>query len=342
MHKAPSSLSPWDRVGVRVIALTFAFATLSVPGLSTASPAEPSQQARDEAQRRFAQGKELYEENDFRGALNEFKRAWQLAPNFRLLYTIAQVQFQLQDYAAALRSFEQYLAEGGAEIPETRRAEVQKELERLAARVARIEISTNLEGAVITVDDVEVGTAPLREPVLVSAGRRRITATRGRATASRVVDFAGGDSSRIVLDLAEPAPSVASPARSAPRPAPSAPPPAPAPTRVQPEEHSVPWAAWALTGGLAACATVTGVLALRASSDLADKRDTPDVGADALEQASSRASSFALATDILAAAALVSGGISLWFTLDSASPAAATPAAQVGLSPGRITLSGRF
>jgi len=318
-------------------------ATLSLPGASNAAPAQPSQQARDEAQRRFAQGKELYEENDFRGALNEFNRAWQLAPNYKLLYTIAQVQFQLQDYAAALRSFEQYLSGGGAEIPEARRAEVQKEIDRLAARVAKLEISTNLEGAVITVDDVEVGTTPLPEPVLVSAGRRRITATRGRATASRLVDLAGGDQSRITLDLTESAPPVALPAQTAAAPRTSAPTalaPTPAAAAEQPQ-GSVPWAAWALTGGLAACATVTGVLALRASSDLADKRETPEVGSDALQSASDRTSSLALATDILAAAAIVSGGISLWFTLDSPGPAG-SPSAQVGLSPGRLTLSGRF
>jgi Tfp pilus assembly protein PilF len=282
--------------------------------------AEVASASLEEAQTRFRRGLELYEENDFRTALVEFQRAYDLAPSFRILYNIAQVQYQLQDYAGALLSFERYLADGGAQIDGLRRREVEKDIERLRVRVATLEIVVVESGAEIHVDDVLVGVTPLASPVVVSAGRRRISARLdGHVAVTRVVDVAGGDTLSLVFDMveskspAETLVAVEEPATAVVlEPAPAV---VMAPEPPLDDERAVPWVGWAVTGALAAGATVTGVLALRASGDLEDKRSTADVGRTALDDASRETKRWAIATDVLMAGALVAGGLSLYWTL---------------------------
>jgi hypothetical protein len=291
--------------------------------------AAPTREAKDEAQRRFEAGKDLYEENDFRGALIEFRRAYQLAPHFKLLYTIAQVHYQLQDYASALQTFEKYLADGAREIPAGRRAEVEKEIERLRTRVAKVEIVCNKSGAEVLVDDVEVGSTPLAKPVMVSAGRRRISVSmKGKATVTRTVDVAGGDSTSLTIELQDQDTEV--------KPVPTATATAPAPPPTHPVSKGA-WIGWGVTGVLAVGTVVTGVLALQSSKDLADKRDTADVGANALDSASNKTRALALTTDILGAAAIVAGGVSLYLTLRKPSEQV-----QVGIGPGSVSVRGSF
>jgi len=310
-------------------------------------PAAIDPAARREAQQHFRKGIELYDENDFRGALVEFERAYDLAPSYRILYNIAQVRYQLRDYAGALKAFEQYLAEGGKQVDRRRRSEVEQEIVKLRGRVAQVTVTTSVPGADVFIDDVLVGTTPLAESVVVSAGRRTITATKqGYHPATRTVDVASADKLDVTLEL------VAS--RSALSPPPTHP-PAPAPEDhdrpARPEgsstsaRYEVPWIAWGAAGVLAAGATVTGVMALGASNDLADKRGTPNVGRDGLDAARSKTSRLALVTDVLGGAALVVGGYAAWRTFFADSVATephAQAGVQVGVVPGGVTIRGSF
>ena len=62
---------------------------------------------RAEASKRFRRGVKLYNDGDFVAALIEFKRAYELEPNYRVLYNLGQTSRELKDYAAALRAYEQ-------------------------------------------------------------------------------------------------------------------------------------------------------------------------------------------------------------------------------------------
>ncbi len=310
----------------------------------TASDAAPTR----EAQQRFRRGLELYDENDFRGALVELERAYELAPNFRALYDIGQVRYQLRDYAGALRAFEQYLHDGGAQVEQRRRAEVESDISKLQERVARISITTSAAGAQVFVDDVLVGTTPLSEPVMVSAGRRKITASEeGYASVTRVVDVAGADTLELPLELsplaaAAPPRAAQSAADRLASAAPRAQAPNPPPT-VPPRQ--VPWVAWGVTGALALGATVTGVMALAASDDLENKRATANVGRQALDDAESRTSRLALTTDLLGGAAIMLGGYATWRTFfagHSSADSSPSGAIKVGVAPGSVVVRGAF
>jgi len=317
--------------------------------LARAPQAEPSSAQRAEARSRFHRGLELYDEGDLDAALVELMRAYELSPSYKLLFNIAQIRRQKADYVGALDAFERYLAEGDRRIPGARREKVESEIQKLKARIAQITI-TGSAGAELSVDDVPRGTLPLSEPVRVNAGRRKLTLSQpGRAPINRYVDVAGAE--RIAVELVLPEALSAEPER-----APSVLLPEPkraAPTRaVTPERRpvkkappakappgGVPWLPWATTAALGAGALVTGALALDASRDLEQSRNTLGADPDALDRTSRKTKNLALAADILAGAAVLAGGVSLYVTLSSGSREYSGETARVPL---RFGAAGRF
>lgn len=285
-----------------------------------------------EADKHFRHGVALFKETSYAAALVEFKRAYEIDPKFQVLYNIAKSHLELQDYASALQAFRQYLDEGGQKIAPPRRKAVEKDIEMLVGRVATITITTNEPGASVTVDDVVVGTTPLKD-LTVSAGRRRVTATlTGRVPVTRVVDLAGGDRETLELEIA-PLPRPIERDKTPPPPPPSLVPPV---------------VAWSATGVLATCAVITGVLALGASSDLEAELERFPADPNAIDSANGKAFGLGVATDVLIGASVVAAGISTYLTIDWAlesDAAAATPPAKTGrvtVVPGGVVVGGTF
>jgi hypothetical protein len=180
-------------------ALAFATAALAVPSPASAEKPDTVAQAREH----FHRGVQLYEEDDFRAALIEFNRAYELAPNPAVLFNVGQSYYQLREYAGALTTLERYLRESGDHVAADRRAQVERELQELRSRVAHVRVSCNVDGAELTLDDVALDRAA-REPVMIGAGRHKLTASkRGYVTAIRVVDVAGGDEVDVRLELTQ-------------------------------------------------------------------------------------------------------------------------------------------
>jgi len=192
-------------------ALSLALAASAAPAWAQA-PAPPANDTVATARAHFARGVKLYEEDDYRAALIEFNRAYELAPNWAVLYDVGQSYYQLREYANALRTLEKYVREGGAQIPADRRPQVDREIAELRGRVAHVTIASNAEGAEVTLDDVSLGRSPLPDRVLIGAGRHKIGATKaGYLPASKVVDIAGGDVVTIEIDLTEERSATATP-----------------------------------------------------------------------------------------------------------------------------------
>jgi tetratricopeptide (TPR) repeat protein len=282
-----------------------------------------------EAGRHFRHGVELYSEADYAGALVEFKRAYALAPSSAALYDVGEAQFQLQDYASALKTFRRFLAEFGPN--EAHRAEIERDVEVLRARVGRVNVGTVPSGADISVDDQPVGKTPIGEPVLVSVGHRRLVASMpGRSAVTRYLDVAAGDELSVTLTL--PAPVDAIPAVSA---GPQSPSPGSA---GQPLSVStLRTIGWIATGTLAAGAITFGVLAVHETGDLKNARNTFPGSSATLNHDANLALTYSVIADSLTAAAVIAGGLSLYWTLSS--PASdrpkrgRLPASRVALGP---------
>jgi tetratricopeptide (TPR) repeat protein len=315
------------------VAATLLLATLAGPSSAWAKPSPKWL----EADQHFRHGVQLFKEADYTAALVEFERAYATDPKYQVLYNIAESHYQLQDYANALRTFRRYLEEGGAKIPFKRRKDVEAEIVTLSKRVATLTVTTNEPGATVAIDDVYVGTTPL-EPLMVSAGRRKVTAKlSGRPSVTEKVDLAGGDEKTLALEI-EPLPP----------PAPVAPPPGPPATPPSPPSLVPPIVAWSATGALLTGGIVTGALALGASSDLEEELARYPGDPDALASAKSSAFGLALASDVLFVSSAVAAAVSIYLTIDYASGPDATsseaksPSMRWMVVPGGVVVDGSF
>lgn len=285
----------------------------------------------DTGRSHFKNGVDYYRDGDLGAALIEFKRAYAAAPNYRVLYNLGQVSHELLDYPVAQSFLQRYIEEGGGEIDAARRAEVETLLAKIAARIANVSISCDVEGAELFVDDVSVGHSPLPEPVKVSAGTRRISAAvAGRARVTQVVEAAGGDTLVVKVEF----PPAHEPIASAPT--------------VAPESGPSP-VLW-LGIGSGALAVGTGVMAYLAYSDASSYRDALErkTTSSEVDSLHNKAQTKALVTDILLGATLVSTAITVFVALQDGDteerPAASRDAAraQLTMGPGSVGLTGQF
>ncbi len=290
----------------------------------------------EQARVHYERAIELYNEESFDAALVEIRRAYDLAPSYKMLFNIGHIQRARKDYVSALSAFERYLAQGKASITAARRAEVEKEISVLRTRVASLEIECPVSGATISIDDVNVGTTPLKGPLTVNPGRRKVVASKqGYTPAVSWVELAGTDAER--LELVPTAVATSTPAAGAP---------------AQEASKTPMTVAWIVTGGLAVATGIFGGIALSKSNDLSEETNrfrptNPDAVERDLESSKSSMQAFSITTDVLAGATLVSAGVALYLTLTQ--PSSSEERAQsrpkpvgVGVGLGRLSLSGTF
>lgn len=323
--------------------------SLSLAGVAGPAPAaaqqaaatsadEPTAEQKKEASQRFEKGVSFYRDGEYQAALLEFKRAYELFPNYRVLYNLGQTSRELKDHASALVAFERYLAEG-ENIDATRKRDVEKWIAELRTKVARLSLTTNVPGAEITVDDLLVGTTPLTEPILLNAGRRKVSATlSGHVPVQRYIDVAGADTAELNLELV----SLVAPAPTGPtRVEPSAP---PAPKKVESSGPRWAWVGLASTGALGVATGILGVRALDSQSEL-DSLLTRRTTTTELEDARSKTESFALATDIVGAITIAAAATTVvLFVVETSGgdEGAEAGTARLRLGPGAVYFDGRF
>jgi tetratricopeptide (TPR) repeat protein len=297
--------------------------------------------ALEKARLSFRQGVHLYNEGSFEAALAEFRKAYQLSPNYRLLYNIALTYFDIHDYVSSIKNLKQYVQEGGSDLTPERRRQVSELTQKLEERIASIEIDCNIDGADIRVDDMYVGVSPLSFPVLVNAGPRRIIAVKpGYSVAARLVTVGGKEKARVSLEIAPLAKDAvadrgrgASVGTNALSPAPKP------PVRVALVTAGV------VAGGCAIATSVFGLLALDAKNNFNNELLRIPNTKDNVDSARSKMKTYAHLTDAFGAAALVSGGVALYLLLSDSNPKATTEKkSTVAFSPtlGGVSLHGAW
>lgn len=160
-------------------------------------------QAEDDTARargHYERGVSLYDEGQFDGALAEFEAAYALSHRASLLFNIGQIHARLGHAVEATESLERYLTEVPDVSPD-RRAAVESELATQRGRIARVTVQT-VEGARVSIDDVDRGTAPLDAPILVGAGEHLLLVVAEGHEASRTrFRIAGGEARTIEAQL---------------------------------------------------------------------------------------------------------------------------------------------
>lgn len=300
----------------------------------------PSAAARTEASQHFRRGVELYQEKDHEAALVEFQRAYELAPDYRLLYNIGQAKLEVKDYLGAAQAYDAYLTEGGGAIPPERRTQVEGDLAELKGRVGRVSIYANMDGADVFLDDQKIGTTPISSTVLANVGQHRITArTKDGATDAQMVNVAGGDIAEVALTLIEPQGKTVVVREG---------------RKELSKRRQAALITWGAGGALLIGALVTGLMANGAEDDLKKLIRTDSVRPRAVEDKRNDAKILAATTDVLLTVGIASAatGTLLWF-LDKPEkekkpdsvekkPAAKVRDVQWGLGLGSVSLRGKF
>jgi len=330
-------------------------AITSSSALVAAEPSAPpaSASATSEARERFQRGVALYREGSFDASLAEFRRAYELAPNYRILYNLAQVQVERHDAVAALSLFGQYLQQGGNEIDAERRAQVERDMQSLRGRMADLAIESNVAGAQLTIDGVESGTLPLAGPIQVNSGVRQITLAKpGYQSVSRSLTIAGAQPLKLTLTLhpldarsAELAAAGAAATGAAATGAGKEPKPA-----EQSHGLSTPfWISALATGVFTGTAVTFGVVSLNRNQKLDDELNRYPTDPQAIDEARQSLKTSALLTDVFTGAAIVGAAATVYFALTSSSSSSEAPAKaarkdrlQLGASGSQLTLSGCF
>jgi hypothetical protein len=208
------------------------FLMLPLTGLSVLAEDKPAKTAESPAQAAFNKGVELFNAERHEEAVEEFKRAYELKPSWKLKYNIGQCEAALTRYGLAIEAFERYLGEGGDEVPVERRDEVLAELDRMRKMVGSIRVKGQ-EGVDIYVDKIQRGTTPINSSILVTAGVEHwiwfVKDGSKIATMKEVVS--GGQ----VMELTVPEQTTKAAAPTPPTPAPT-PAGAPKPTPAKPAE----------------------------------------------------------------------------------------------------------
>jgi hypothetical protein len=285
-----------------------------------------------QARAHFARGVQLYREADYDGALAEFTRCYQLAPNYRILYNLGQTQAQRHDYVEAINVLGQYLEQGGGEIAETRRQDTERDRSMLRDRVATVDIRGNVADAELFVDGRYRGPVPRTRSVAFNPGPIELRLEKpGYAAAVQHVTLAGGDVLTLVFRL-EPLPNGnLEPAR----------PLAPWPAEDS-ASHTGLWLSVAATSLLAGATVSFALMTANANRDLDDELRQLQSDPKGEDPTRAKVKRLAAFTDAFGVGTVLGAGAIVYFLLSDpvSSSSGSRSGAGLGLSRTRLELTG--
>jgi tetratricopeptide (TPR) repeat protein len=275
----------------RLVAIFFVLSVPCFPRVSAADVESPKTD--QEIKLHFERGVQLYNDEDYKLAVVEFRRAYDLGHDYRVLYNIGQVNFQLGNYAEAKRTLQKFLDDGGARVSAEQRAQVIKDIEALKIRTAQLHVVASVGGADLLVDGERVAQIPPTGEhsvqVLVNGGAHRVALTKpGYLDEVQEVTLAGAEEKKLVITL---------------RPKP-----------VEARSSAPLWIAWGATALLAGGTAVAFVGWRGADKDLDDTllRQTTQ---QEINDKTSASNNLQILTIGLGSAAVIAAGISLYLTL---------------------------
>ncbi len=156
--------------------------------------------ARDEARELFRQGRQLFQRDRPEEAIELLQRSYELFPSWAASNGLALCEEKLGRMQPALVLYERALAEGGTEIPEAQRTQLEQRIQELrrSLNVAHLSVTTVPAGAQVTYDGAPLGTTPFAQ--YVPAGAHTLDlALDGYESSGRSLSLTAGEAR--VLDV---------------------------------------------------------------------------------------------------------------------------------------------
>jgi hypothetical protein len=159
------------RLALALVAVT---ATVAVADPDTAAPAAP-------ADPDYAAAMTAFDAGDYATAYAGLTKDYDHTKQYELLFDIARTEKRLAWYRAAIHTFSRYLKEGGDRVAQDRHDATIEEIVEIHKVAAEVTLEVEGGPAELTVDGHPEDPAPLDGPLLLSAGKHTVVATRGRA-----------------------------------------------------------------------------------------------------------------------------------------------------------------
>jgi PEGA domain-containing protein len=160
------------------------------PAPDTAPAVSP---AEAEARAHFERGVALLEADAWDQALAEFLESRELFPTAKATNNAAVCLRRLERFPEALAMVESLLRDF-PDLPDEARAAAAHEAADLGRRIGALAVSGGPPGAMLAVDDREVGSLPLAAPLRLNAGRHRVRVGKDWFEPyEATVDLAGGE-----------------------------------------------------------------------------------------------------------------------------------------------------
>jgi hypothetical protein len=224
-----------------------------------------AQSLKGDAKDAYSAASALYKHGDFAAAETNYRQAYDLSKDPRLIFNMAACERGLHAYARMQALLERYKQEAGANISAEDRMIVDEALAALPKFVGTVVVNVNVEGAAVTVDGESVGSTPLATPIVLDAGRHTVVVRKdGYENVERPIEISAGTPSSLAVTLVVQV--SAAPASTGEHVPPAPPPETPAAGRQ--------WSPWVYAGfGLAGVGvvvgSVTGGLAISKGSSVA-------------------------------------------------------------------------
>ncbi len=162
-----------------MIRTTLALALLLVPVSAMAQPSD----AQREAEKRFEEGKTLFNQRKFAEARNRFLEACAVLKQVSCPKNLGVTEVELGMFPEAAAHFRDYLADSRSNSDPVRK-EIEQEYAKTKAKVCELEIAAP-RGASVRVNASTLGVAPLLVTAFVAPGKAEVTATWGESASDK-------------------------------------------------------------------------------------------------------------------------------------------------------------
>src|SRR5262249_27345715 len=145
-----------------------------------------------EAKRHFQAGVKLFQSGDFRGALGEFEASHRLRPVAEVQFNIALADAALGRDLDAIAAFQRFLDGKASALPAARKADVERRITTLRARLGGLALTVDPEDSTVFVDGRELAVTP-SGPLPLDPGIHVLQVRRpGFAAARHEIPIASG------------------------------------------------------------------------------------------------------------------------------------------------------
>jgi hypothetical protein len=182
-------------VGWMVLCLAF--------GLSSVSPCYAQDNTEEslgkslsgQAAQAYQSGRDLFRHQDYQSAAIEFRRAFRLSKDPRLLWNIAACENKAHRYAEAYEVLQRYTESSDSRIDSGQKERAQKIMSSIRQWVIMVKLVIQPAGASVVVDGQPRGQSPLKRALLLNIGTHTIVVNKqGFKAKSLALQAEGGDS----------------------------------------------------------------------------------------------------------------------------------------------------